>query len=203
MPHYGAPVHVDQGRNMRGSWCAVAIAIGLTLSGCTGGAATGSGDSTSTADDGPVACGAANAPPCVPIPSTRALDSPCGDITAEMVSSALGRPATLVSSGWSPSGCLFSAGPFQFGFETAAYDPYVTGVTLAGASPPSNSFLTNDRSGSWYVMGQLTAHDVTYTYRLTNNGRGSDTYPPIDGPEQRPITRAAADALVTAISGSG
>ena len=171
----------------------------LVLTACS----TSSTTSTSGAVDsttGTVACGTRDAPPCVPIPSTRVLDDGCGDITSELVAKALGEPATLIAH--DADGCQFGTASFTLGFETIVDDPWRTGITTADAVTPSQTFLTNDRSGSWWMRGQVSARGLTYLFTLVDRGRGSDTYPPVDGPPRRPVLRAAGDALVAAIEGS-
>jgi hypothetical protein len=41
-----------------------------------------------------------------------------------------------------------------------------------------------------------------FQWVLVSYGRGSDTYPNTEGPEQRPIVSAAADAFVEAVAKS-
>jgi hypothetical protein len=139
-------------------------------------------------------------------PTTSTTVPPCGAVTAELVTSALGEPATLL--GTDSTGCGFSAGQWTVGLRADPYDPAtqeraVTGPMLDGTSVPHSAYLNNDRSGFWKVDGALVVGDLLYTFNLRNNATGADTYPGFDGPDQRPITAGAAAALIDAIARSG
>jgi hypothetical protein len=136
---------------------------------------------TGTADDG-------SAPTTS---TTAASDAPCGALTVEAVSAALGRPASLV--GTEEGACAFEAGTWALSVQLEA-----------GASelPPSVS-VTNDRSGYWLANGSVVAGGVLHVFTLRNQATGSDTYPPAAGPAQRPVTEAAAGAVVQAIEERG
>ena len=154
------------------------------------------GSTPSEMSNGTVACGSKNAPPCVPIPTTRVLTSPCGDITEEFLSEALGRSVNLEGS--DATGCAFTAGNLRLGIGVTVYDPYVSGITAPSPNPPSQYRVTNNRSGQWFAAGEMTVNGVVYRWELVNYGRGSDTYPNTEGPEQRPVLEAAAASLVEA-----
>ena len=154
------------------------------------------GTTSSEMSNGTVACGTKNAPPCVPIPTTRVLVSPCGDITTEFLSEALGRSVNLEGS--DSTGCAFTAGDLRLGIGVTVHDPYVSGITVENSNPPSQYRVTNNRSGQWFAAGEMTVNGVIYRWELVNYGRGADTYPNTEGPEQRPILEAAAAGLVEA-----
>lgn len=154
------------------------------------------GTTPSEMSNGTVACGTKDAPPCVPIPTTRVLASPCGDITTEFLSEALGRSVNLEGS--DSTGCAFTAGNLRLGIDFTVYDPYVGGITVPSPNPPSQYRVENNRSGNWFAWGVMTVNAVIYRWELVNYGRGADTYPNTEGPEQRPILEAAAAALVEA-----
>ena len=175
--------------------CAVAAFACVTIAACSSGS-----DPTSArgSTDGTVKCGAKDAPPCVPIPTTRVLPSPCGDITAEFLTEALGRSFTATGS--DATGCAFTAGDLTLRVGATVFDPYVSGITVQGQVPPGQYRVTNDRSGRWFAEGSLTANSLSYLWGIVSYGRGSDTYPPTDGPEQRPLVRDAAAAFVEAMT---
>ena len=171
----------------------VVVVVCAALSAC--GSNSNSADSTpSEMSNGTVACGTKNAPPCVPIPTTRVLKSPCGDITTEFLSEALEQAVSLVDS--SETGCEFAAGDLRLGLGVTVYDPYERGITVPG----SQYRVTNNRSGQWFAEGEMTVNGLIYLWTIVNYGRGSDTYPDTEGPEQRPIVSAAADAFVEAVA---
>ena len=185
---------LNASRVLRGVVVVLACAA---LSAC--GSNSNSTDSTpSEMSNGTVACGTKNAPPCVPIPPTRVLAYPCGDITTEFLSEALGRTVSLQSS--DSTGCAFAAGNLGLGIGVTVYDPYVRGITVPGSSSSGGYQITNNRSGQWFAVGEMTVNGVIYRWELVNYGRGSDTYPNTEGPEQRPIVVAAAAALVEAMA---
>ena len=180
---------------------AVIVAASSCLAGC---------NSNDTASTGAVPvsepCSADGSVPCEQAPTTTAPLPPCGVVTADLVTSALGEIATFL--GTDASGCGFSAGQWSIGMNAVAYDPGTQGTaatdpTLPGATAPHSAYLNNDRSGLWQVHGSLVVHDVVYAFLLRNTATGSDTYPGFDGPEQRPITAGAAAALIDAIARAG
>jgi hypothetical protein len=139
-------------------------------------------------------------------PTTSTTVPLCGAATADLVASALGEPATFL--GTDESGCGFTAGQWSLGVRAEHHDPApqeraVNGPTLDGVSVPHSAWLNNDRSGQWKVNATLVVDDVLYALFLQNHASGSDTYPPSDGPEQRPVTAAAAAALINALAQPG
>ena len=85
------------------------------------------------------------------------------------------------------TGCAFTAGDLVL-----RIGPMMAGTT------PSQYRITNDRSGHWYAEGVVSVGASAYQWSIVSFGRGSDTYPPTDGPEQQPIVREAAAAFVVA-----
>ena len=175
--------------------CLVVVLAFAVLSAC--GSSSGPADpSPSEMTNGTVACGTKNAPPCVPIPTTRVLTSPCGDFTDQILTEALGRSVDAVTS--DQGICAFTAGDLTLRFSVTVVDPYLTGITDEGDSAPSQYRVTNDRSGFWFAEGVSTASGLSYRWGIVSYGRGADTYPNTEGPEQRPIVTAAAAAFVEA-----
>lgn len=176
--------------------CAVTLLIALSLVSC----ASRSDSTTSTSSvfvNGTVACGTNAAPPCVPVPTTRTIESSCGDITEEFLSRSLGRTVTAVTPvSANEAACAFTAGDLTLRFGISAYNPYESGTTLLGGSSAAPYRITNDRSGRWFAEGYLTVNGLNYQWGIVSGGQGSDTYPPAEGPEQRPIVTEAAAALV-------
>jgi len=127
----------------------------------------------------------------------------CGAVDAKVVTQALDADAKFL--GVDPSGCGFTAGLWTLGVRVDPYDPKATGElktspSLNGTSVPNQTFLTNDRSGRWYVRSTFIVNDQLYTFQLVNTASGSDTYPPIDGEPQRPVTESAALRLIDGIA---
>jgi hypothetical protein len=139
-------------------------------------------------------------------PTTSTAWSLCGAVTADLVGSALGEPATFL--GTDQSGCGFTAGQWSLGVRADHHDPAsqeraANGPMLDGVTVPHAAWLNGDRSGLWKVDASLVVGDVTYTLFLRNAAQGADTYPASDGPAQRPRTAAAAAALINAIARAG
>jgi hypothetical protein len=172
------------------------VVVCAALSAC--GSNSNSADSTtSEMSNGTVACGTKNAPPCVPISTTQSPPPSCGGITTALLSDALGRTVTEEAS--DETGCRFAAGDLKL---TLNIDPYnlsgMNGFGLAADKSTGQYRITNDRSGYWYAVG----YTAGFQWVLVSYGRGSDTYPNTEGPEQRPIVSAAADAFVEAVAKS-
>lgn len=184
---------------MRGRSSIVLVVLGVLLAGCASRASaahdvSNAPDATTTSTDA-VAVSSTTT-------TTRVFDPPCGGITAELVSTALGRTATFESA--DPGGCAFVAGPFRFAFGSLVFPPTDTGLERTSSEQPASMsiiLLTNDRSGRWYAMGSLTLNGQNLQWSLVDGASGSDTYPPQHGPAQRPLTADAANALVGAITG--
>ena len=173
----------------------VVIAFAM-LSAC-GSSNDTAGPTPSEMSTGTVACGSKNAPPCIPIPTTQAPPPSCGGITTEFLTDALGR--TTTEEARDETGCRFAAGDLRLTLTVDVFNPSgMSGSGPAGDRTTSQYRITNDRSGYWYAVGQITPNTVTYRWVLVSYGRGADTYPNTEGPEQRPIVEAAAAAFVEA-----
>jgi hypothetical protein len=166
-----------------------ALAAAVALVGC------GSGESTVGRTTEVSRCATDGPEPCDPTPTTAPPAPTCGVVTADLVTSAVGEPATYL--GRDASGCGYSAGRWTLAVAAVPYDPASQGQ---GAL---SDHLDNDRSGLWQVRGAVVADGLLYSYWLRNGTTGADTYPPASGPEQRPLTSEAAAALEEAITTAG
>ncbi|MSY06598.1 MAG: hypothetical protein F2723_04540 [Actinobacteria bacterium] len=133
----------------------------------------------------------------------------------DSVSTALGANATVFGegnfSGDNP-GCGFKAGTFDGGFLIVPYDPdgkqngdgsSFLSSELPGLKLSSPLDAGLDRSGLWVVDREYAlVDDHVITLYLRNNAGGSDTYPQIDAPPQKPRTLAAAAALLQRLAQS-
>ena len=109
-------------------------------------------------------------------------------------------------------GCGFKAGTFDGGFLIVPYDPdgkqngdgsSFLSSELPGLKLSSPLDAGLDRSGLWVVDREYAlVDDHVITLYLRNNAGGSDTYPPIDAPPQKPRTLAAAAALLQRLAQS-
>jgi len=78
-----------------------------------------------------------------------------------------------------------------------------TSSELPGLKLSSPLDAGQDRSGLWVVDREYAlVDDHVITLYLRNNASGSDTYPPIDAPPQKPRTLAAAAALLQLLAQS-
>lgn len=182
-----------------GRTLAVVVTAGVLIASC-GSSSADREASPATSDAGSTAVSDAAS---TNVTTTTLPGGPCGVVDADLVTQVLGQPATLVSTELNQ--CGFDAGTWRLQVSAGTYEPedgFATSPTGPGVSVPLSVLVLNDRGGGWTARGGFSIDGVSYSIFLINGARGSDTYPPADGPAQKPITAEAGTALLNAIAAS-
>lgn len=163
--------------------------------------------SSATATDGP---GAAATPTTAAVDGSGAYvaltDTSCAELAGPVVSGALGVEMTEAVATDAGDGCSFSGGTWTVSFTSTAFDPAMTETTpvlstIPGIAVPHTGRVDLERGGVWNGDVSFVSGDRMVQLRVRNATRGSDTYPPTDGPPQRPVTEQSTVDLANALSG--
>ena len=137
--------------------------------------------------------------------TTGTPDRPC-PLGTEDVSAALG--VTVSGGRTDDDTCSWTGSGWSLNLRSG---PPPTAEALA-ASPPSSTLpdvppgivheggVGLDRGGRWAGSAMVATPRALHLVTLMNSTGGSDTYPPGDGPAQRPPTSAALAAVVRGLA---